>query len=1011
MKTLISSNGCCYSDTAKLRRFQKNVSILFIFFNALFSGVALAFTEGQHVTTLLEGCRNNGSITLPINGQFVCPDSAYTNGNLGKSWNELDLVPHRLTTRLENQRDATTNYNLVVTGDGIINSKVGWDVVSVPVVNTAKSDASCSISAGEQLKLGTQDNPFGGGTDTVIYRELSIHQNKNTTCVFDYYQRLSLGAHLYPGSSLQSYLATTQDLSGSKKTLSIPTNEIKPQELYKDMSATQNSETKWNLTKQGPTEKASFGDVCAVTDVPKPIEVSFKVEWTLTGTEYGDVTAEANIYVTNPASRVITVGVTDKVYKGSTTDVELNSFDFPPVDVSAGAVKQLIGTHTAVIPADQAGKIGDWLNDVATAIYIDKVTGIEVPGQTTATASTQIKLGTAINTSVNISDTESISGLGLSFSVAQPTIGEFIDYIADTKTINPVNWKLVDQTSSGSVDFVKTIYLDEKRVTTGSLSDTATLQTTTTSMNAGPVVADIESSALVNLSFSKTIPNVLDANEKIEVFFHITRANDPTYSKDETFTFVGGSDTTQSINLTGLVPDNYVVTETGSKFYPAGCNDLACSSENPLVSDVPSKNADLSLKEGGIVANCSASLAFENRLRQDKLATVNVKKLTAPTLVVNDPDYNWTFTLGNNTATTGANADPVFFGGNDTPLKLAEGSYTMMETTKTGWDLTNVTKPDGTNTTANACTFVVDYPEDYDKVFTCTFNNTKRGEVKVTKTVSDSIINNLQHAFTFQVRQDASSTTEGSVLETQVADVTNGGNLEFATLLIPDSVYQLCEVVMPGWSTNLNNSPDVLFVPNSIIPPTLPNPGVNNMTVCVDFKVGAGETKSFAVDNAPPPGGRGLTIGFWKNWASCANSKGGQKPVLDQTMAKATPLGIKVGNFYLIGDPSNENLAPDCSKAVSLLNKSTFKGKKMASDPLFNMTAQLVAAELNVSAGAYTCSNVVTSIEKANNDLLIKYNFTGNGYTGKLSASDATTANNLATFLDNYNNNRTGVCQ
>ncbi|HEV8623591.1 MAG TPA: hypothetical protein VG034_03970, partial [Acidimicrobiia bacterium] len=54
-----------------------------------------AATDPVHVNFTLEGCRNDGTITFPDSGPFVCPDSAYTTGNLGKGWNELDLVPHR----------------------------------------------------------------------------------------------------------------------------------------------------------------------------------------------------------------------------------------------------------------------------------------------------------------------------------------------------------------------------------------------------------------------------------------------------------------------------------------------------------------------------------------------------------------------------------------------------------------------------------------------------------------------------------------------------------------------------------------------------------------------------------------------------------------------------------------------------------------------------------------------------------------------------------------------------
>ena len=89
---------------------------------------------------------------------------------------------------------------------------------------------------------------------------------------------------------------------------------------------------------------------------------------------------------------------------------------------------------------------------------------------------------------------------------------------------------------------------------------------------------------------------------------------------------------------------------------------------------------------------------------------------------------------------------------------------------------------------------------------------------------------------------------------------------------------------------------------------------------------------------------------------------------------------------------------------MSLLNKSNFAGKKMASDPAFNLAAQLVAAELNYVAGAGKKPTVTTAIQQAVL-LLGKYQF--NGLTHKtISTADATTMNNLATTLDNYNNNR-----
>src|SRR5262249_52273208 len=94
--------------------------------------------------------------------------------------------------------------------------------------------------------------------------------------------------------------------------------------------------------------------------------------------------------------------------------------------------------------------------------------------------------------------------------------------------------------------------------------------------------------------------------------------------------------------------------------------------------------------------------------------------------------------------------------------------------------------------------------------------------------------------------------------------------------------------VFAGWNTTLGPN---LFVPNSIIPPSLPNPNVNNLTVCTDFVAQAGQTTAFTVDNQSPPGGRALTIGFWKNWASCTASSINKKPTRHQTLTAVEPIG------------------------------------------------------------------------------------------------------------------------
>jgi hypothetical protein len=197
---------------------------------------------------------------------------------------------------------------------------------------------------------------------------------------------------------------------------------------------------------------------------------------------------------------------------------------------------------------------------------------------------------------------------------------------------------------------------------------------------------------------------------------------------------------------------------------------------------------------------------------------------------------------------------------------------------------------------------------------------------------------------------------------------------------------------MPGWMTTLGPPFYVVY-----------NPSGDNSTLCANFTVNPAEAKPIAVDNQPPPGGLARTIGFWKNWASCASSRGNQRPVLDQTLAGAEPAGVTIGTLTLHGSTSTPNTAPDCLKAVRLLDKSTINtGKKMASDPAFNLAAQLLAAELNIKAGALICPSAISAVNDAQT-LLAAVHFNGISHA-KLSSAEATQANGLATALDRYNN-------
>ena len=400
----------------------------------------------------------------------------------------------------------------------------------------------------------------------------------------------------------------------------------------------------------------------------------------------------------------------------------------------------------------------------------------------------------------------------------------------------------------------------------------------------------------------------------------------------------------------------------------------------------------------------------------------NAPSLTLVKQVVNGSDPGGTASASDFTLTA---AGPTGFSGVGPSVSngpsFDAGMYTLSETGPAGYDASPWVCVGGSQSD-NKITLGL------GQSATCTITNTARGEADVIKKVSGGQPAANQ-TFTFEIRSGASTSSDGAVVKSATTDAS--GNLDFDTLLIPGQTYQICEWVFPGWNTDLSGD-GPLFVPNSIIPPALPNPNVNNLTVCVNFTVQPGQTRTFTVNNTPPPGGRALTIGFWKNWASCANSQGkGQKATLDFALGRATanttnpPGGLVVSAqnpgslwpnyaaiYYLIlkgnAASTEDSILPaqGCTYAVNLLNKTTTDGKKkMASDPMFNMAAQLVAAQLNRFLGAGINGSTIMNIDRAVL-LLGKYAFNGKTYNKPLTTADINTANCLAIQLDNYNNNR-----
>jgi hypothetical protein len=908
--------------------------------------------DGNQITERLEGCRASADI-YPELGPFVCPDEDYTTGNLGPGWNELDLVPHRLTVD-RSSNSSTPTYEVNVVADREDGGAPGYDYISVPVVNVAKSHASCQVSAGPLL---TQI-PGVGGTDKSISRTLTITQGADTVCVFDYYERLALGSHLYPGSSLHSNL-TNEDFSVGgvgARDVSIPVKDILPQELDKDMTATQGSTHQWNVTKGAQPASLTFEDTCSAAPGALSQAVDITVSWErLAAAPSGQVTVVTNIYATNPAHRPILIDVTDVIYSGN---VELDSVTFPQMLLPANTADVLIGTHQIEISAANAVD----LNDIATGSYTDPVIPdppIDLTVEATASAEVQLT-GDAENETATITDVESITGEGLTFSVDgfSGATGSYDGgYVEGTETTGPVSWTSSTQSGNGSVTLHKTVYVDEPRQTSGTLSDTATLTGSDGFSDSANATVNIITDATVTLTIDKTIPNILQGDETVSFTFEVyeDKTDPTTLVHTEVITFTAG-ETNKVVNIP-LDPGIYDVVEVA----PAG-----------WTNDLDGDDVDLRLPI------CSASLIVTNSFGP---ATAKAVKITNPA----GSEAGWEMCLlGPGTpadpgecVSTGANGEALFL------TALQEGGYTITETVQSGWDQTD----------AAGCSFTVNYPEDQDALFTCTFTNTQRGTVTVIKTSSGQVP--AAGAFTFEIRTGASATEPGTVLDSDSNDAAGEVDFDGLTDGLAPGDYQVCETgMLPGWHSTLSDDP-AAFVPDS------DDPNHDNSVICVPFTIDPDEDEVINVDNTPPPGGDARTIGFWRNWSSCTG--GNQDPTLDDTLASAG--GILIGDL----------LVDTCEEAVNILSKSDLNGVKRASDPAFNMAAQLLAAFLNVEAGAGVCPAATTAMTDGQ-QLLADADFDGfrtfggsstKGKKGSASTGtiDGGAANSLAGTLDAYNNN------
>jgi hypothetical protein len=322
---------------------------------------------------------------------------------------------------------------------------------------------------------------------------------------------------------------------------------------------------------------------------------------------------------------------------------------------------------------------------------------------------------------------------------------------------------------------------------------------------------------------------------------------------------------------------------------------------------------------------------------------------------------------------------------------LPNGARTATETLNSEWVLTNIACTGATLSTVAFTGANADpaFQAGDNKVsvglsagenVTCTFTNERKARLIVEKVV----VGGGTQSFDF-------TRNPGSV----AFSLLNGGSNNSGFSLLPDT-YRVCELDLAvDWAATatLDGSPATLINPDS--PQDLGNR-------CVDVLLAFGSSRTVIWTNTPPPaGGDARTIGYWKNWSSCSNSSGKQ-------YQKATgPGGAGIGATLDGNLPQTigDLLVDTCPEGVSILSKQNVAtGKNMASDAAYGLAAQLLAAKLNITAGADFCPAVTTAITAAQN-LLDGIGFIGTGTYLKSPSANRTLANSLAATLDSYNNN------
>jgi hypothetical protein len=264
------------------------------------------------------------------------------------------------------------------------------------------------------------------------------------------------------------------------------------------------------------------------------------------------------------------------------------------------------------------------------------------------------------------------------------------------------------------------------------------------------------------------------------------------------------------------------------------------------------------------------------------------------------------------------------------------------------------------------------------EAYSYTFINSEYGYVELLKTFYGLIDPTMDFTFELYLGPDGFG---GTLLASDSTFNDADGILDFGGYqLMPSQTYTICERDLPaGWTATW-------MLGGVAITPYNPDAssGEDLGNRCYDFSVGPAETAEFAVDNVGPPGDQ-RTPGYWKNWNTCT---GGNQA---ETAAKN---GGPDEGFFLVDDllpiplwmgDTTEFVISKCEVAVDILDRRKVEdedvvkdGKKLAKDPAYRLAGNLLAAKLNLAAGAGSCQAIFDAVAEAE-EILAAIGFDGQG--------------------------------